>query len=330
MSCIFRYEISMYKGCTKSLWHLMSMSLIRLQSLIVNHQFVVSVMCIVSEHSSVNLQVIKTLSEAISLSVNFTFSRMTELTNRDWRPILLFLFKEGETPTQSAERLKAAFGDSAPARSTISKWFGRFAGQRSLEDNKCCGRPSSHGNEENEELVWQLIQSDHRITFDELEEKSSLSHGTLQWIIRDRLELSKVSAHWVPRLLTEEQKEVRVTNSSACLGLLEDYGDAFWRRFITADKTPLHFQIFGVLPSLKRKSRIGLQSRFVNSVILENVKLTDKLMASDSVLITCRLTDECSLTMHMTDTTNWWLTNKDWSRIKDMLIKCHKLLVHPS
>lgn len=176
---------------------------------------------------------------------------MTELTNRDWRPIILFLFKEGETPTRSAERLKAAFGDCAPARSTVSKWFSRFSeGRSSLDDDERGGRPSSYGNEENEELVWQLIQSDRRLTFDELEEKSGLSRGTLQRIIHDRLELSKVSARWVPRLLTAEQKVIRVTNSSACLGLLEDYGDDFWRRFITADETPLpHY-----MPETKRQS----------------------------------------------------------------------------
>lgn len=176
---------------------------------------------------------------------------MTELTNRDWRPILLFLFKENETPTRSAERLKAAFGDFAPARSTISKWFGRFAeGRTSLDDDDRCGRPSSHGNEVNEKLVWNLIQSDRRLTFDELQKKSGLSRGTLQRIIHDRLELSKVSARWVPRLLTAEQKANRVTNSSVCLGLMEDYGNSFWRRLITADETPLpHF-----MPETKRQS----------------------------------------------------------------------------
>ena len=140
---------------------------------------------------------------------------MTELSNRDWRPILLFLFKEGETPTRSGRRLKAAFGDCAPARSTISKWFGRFSdGRSSLDDDERCGRPSSQGYDENEDLVWNLIQTDRRLTFYELEEKSGLSRGTLQRIIHDRLELSKVSALWVPKLLTADQKALRVTNSS--------------------------------------------------------------------------------------------------------------------
>lgn len=175
---------------------------------------------------------------------------MAALTNRDWRAVLLFLFKEGETPTRSAERLKEAFGSCAPARSTISKWFGRFSeGEETLDDEERSGRPTSQQTDENVEHVWEVVRSDRRVSFDELENQTSLSRGTLHRILHDQLHLSKVSARWVPRLLTEEQKDARVMNSAICLYLMRDYGDQFWNRFITADETPLpHY-----MPESKRQ-----------------------------------------------------------------------------
>ena len=44
----------------------------------------------------------------------------------------------------------------------------------------------------------------------ELEEESSISHGTIQRIISDHLQLKKITARYVPKHLTNFQKAERV------------------------------------------------------------------------------------------------------------------------
>ena len=81
---------------------------------------------------------------------------MADFANRDWRAILLFLFKEGRRLTRLAERLKSAFGDCAPARSTVSKWFCRFPeGWETLEAQRRASNVSA--TDENAELFLEAM-----------------------------------------------------------------------------------------------------------------------------------------------------------------------------
>jgi histone-lysine N-methyltransferase SETMAR len=48
------------------------------------------------------------------------------------------------------------------------------------------------------------------VTIDELEAQSGLSHGTVQRIISDHLQLKKITARYVPKYLTNFQKAERV------------------------------------------------------------------------------------------------------------------------
>lgn len=175
---------------------------------------------------------------------------MAEFSKNEWRAIIHFLFKEGKTPTEAANRLQQHYGASAPDRSTISRWMSRFqCGRTSLEDDPRCGAPITATGEDQVAIVRNLLDEDRRLTFDELQAATGFSRGSLQRIIHDDLEMKKVSARWVPRLLTEEHKIARVHLSTASLQLLEELGERFWRRIITADETPLpHY-----MPETKRQ-----------------------------------------------------------------------------
>lgn len=51
--------------------------------------------------------------------------------------------------------------------------------------------------------VNEIIQSNRRVTVDEIAETIGISFGSAHEIITERLEYRKVCARWVPRLLTE-------------------------------------------------------------------------------------------------------------------------------
>ena len=51
---------------------------------------------------------------------------MSNIKKNEWRAIIHFLQKEGLSPTEAAKKLKLHYGDSAPDRSTVSRWMSRF------------------------------------------------------------------------------------------------------------------------------------------------------------------------------------------------------------
>ena len=61
----------------------------------------------------------------------------------------------------------------------------------------------------------------------------------------------KISARWVPRLLSDQQETARVQISETLLARYEEEGDAFIHRIVTCDETCVHHYT----PETKRASK---------------------------------------------------------------------------
>ena len=80
------------------------------------------------------------------------------LSNRDLRAMMFYDFMQGKSFQESSEILTRCFGDQAPSRSMVYKWFKEFQfGRRSLEDSDRCGRPISVTTDGNVNDVKTLI-----------------------------------------------------------------------------------------------------------------------------------------------------------------------------
>ena len=64
-----------------------------------------------------------------------------------------------------------------------------------------------------------------------------LPHTTFHQILIKDLQMRKISARWVPRLLTPEQKHLRLNESRDNLALFNRDPDNFHARFVTAGET---------------------------------------------------------------------------------------------
>jgi hypothetical protein len=80
-------------------------------------------------------------------------------------------------------------------------------------------------NEANAEQVHGFIHENCRITVHKLTKTVGISVGSVETIIHDELNFSKVSA--VPKLLSNEQKERRVQIYTQLLDNSEGEGDPF-------------------------------------------------------------------------------------------------------
>ena len=96
----------------------------------------------------------------------------------------------------------------------MTHWVRNFkSGYLSVMDEPREGRPTSVETEKNVSTVEKLVKQDRLITVKQLASETRISVDSVEKILNDHLDLNKVSARWVPRLLTADQK--KETSSSA-------------------------------------------------------------------------------------------------------------------
>jgi len=89
--------------------------------------------------------------------------------------------------------------------------------------------------------VYDIVLTDRRVKMREFVEATGISHGTVITILHEQMGMKKLSARWVPRLLTVDHKCDHVAISKQCLEMFLRNPDEFLRRFITMDKTWIHY-----------------------------------------------------------------------------------------
>ena len=89
--------------------------------------------------------------------------------------------------------------------------------------------------------IEEALNEDRRKTIDEVADHFGVSHRTVYCIITNDLKMTKVSARWVPRLLSEQDKQMRVQTAKRFLERYAREGERFLQSSITCDKSWLHF-----------------------------------------------------------------------------------------
>ena len=101
--------------------------------------------------------------------------------------------------------LQGAFKDNATNQSKTFLWYKRFKdGRKSVDDDERSGRLSTNTTPENIAKVREAIHADRRRTLHDVYEIVGLSYGTVQRILVDNLNKRRVSARFVPRLLSDD------------------------------------------------------------------------------------------------------------------------------
>ena len=119
----------------------------------------------------------------------------------------------------------------------------------SVDDDERSGRPSRSTTPENIAKVREAILADSRQTIHDVCEIVGLSYGTVKRILAENLNMRRISARFVPRLLSDNQKAHRV---SVCRDLKQQARDDhnFISNVITGDETC----VYGYGPETKQQS----------------------------------------------------------------------------
>jgi len=148
-----------------------------------------------------------------------------------------FLVKLGKSGNEIREMLVQLYGDNAMKKTAVCKWVKRFSeGRESVTDEERSGWPATSRTEENIAKIHQIVREDRRLTVRNIAEQVNIDRETVRKIFTEDLDMRKVCAKMVPKELTEEQKQRRVT---ICQGLLERQGDILGH-VITGDETRVY------------------------------------------------------------------------------------------
>ena len=193
----------------------------------------------------------------------------------EYRAVIWYLYLKGKTGEEIHGELADVYGSSAPSYAQVKFWVGEFkrgrtsledearsgrpldatdeelielgfndtstlVGQKRLEDEARSGRPLDATDEEMCKKVRDLVYSDRRIQVKEIAQALGISHDSVSTILHDRLGMCKLTAHWVPKSLSDEQMAIR---ASVCSTLLKRFRtkDDFLLHLVTVDETWVHY-----------------------------------------------------------------------------------------
>ena len=157
------------------------------------------------------------------------------------RAVIKFLTLEGSKPAEIQSRMAGVYAGAAPSYATIKRWAAEFKrGRDSLEDDPRCGRPRTVVTADNIQRIQALVDGDRRMKVRELAADTGLSDPQVIEILHQHLHLSKVSARWIPRILTSDQKSTRVQYAKLVLRTYDPDPASFLSCCVTGDETWIH------------------------------------------------------------------------------------------
>ena len=124
------------------------------------------------------------------------------------RVCIKFCVRLGKTGSETFEILKQAFGDLCMTRSRTFEWFGRFKNGRTstANDDRSC-QPSTATTPSKVEQVQAAVNQDCRHTIHDLCAEVQIGYGSCQRILTEQLNMHRIAAKSVPRVLTQDQKD---------------------------------------------------------------------------------------------------------------------------
>ena len=191
-------------------------------------------------HSITSLSSIALLSTCVRILKCrrvFILGRKMSDCKSEQRVNIKFLVKLKKSATKTFQLLTEAYGVDCMSRARVFEWHERFSeGRESVKDDDRPGRPHTAVTDENTEKVQDVIRKDRRLGVRAVAEEVNLDRESVRRILTEELNMRKVCAKMVPKLLSDEQKGRR---KELCLDLLQrvDTEPDLLNLIITCDET---------------------------------------------------------------------------------------------
>ena len=140
------------------------------------------------------------------------------MEKNEFRVLIKHYSLRGKPIKETEEKLTKYYEESAPSH----KWFTEFrCGRISTSDAECPGCPKEETSQEMIDKIHDIVLNDRELKVREINETVNISVARVWHILHECLGMRKLSARWVPRLLTADQKRARVVASEQCSGMFQ-------------------------------------------------------------------------------------------------------------
>ena len=154
----------------------------------------------------------------------------------DHRYTIKFCVKLEKSMTETHAIIHKAYGKDALLKAQVFKWHKVFSeGREDVKDEQRIGRPSTSHTSDNVAKVKAVLDSDQRVSVRLIADQVGLPKSIVHEIVTTKLQMWKVCTKLVPKVLTDEQKENRVSISRELLDHVRGDPD-FLEQVITGDE----------------------------------------------------------------------------------------------
>jgi len=168
----------------------------------------------------------------------------------DQRYAIKFCVKLEKSATETLAMIQKAYGKDALSKAQVFRWHKAFReGREDFEDEQRIGRPSTSHTSDNVAKAKVVLESDRRVSVRLIADQVGLPKSIVHEIFTTELQMRKVCVKLLPKVLTDEQKENRVSISRELLDRVRGNPD-FLEQVITGDET----WVFEYDPETKRQS----------------------------------------------------------------------------
>ena len=142
---------------------------------------------------------------------------------------------------QLMTEISTAYGPSCVTYDTVRRRKKKFeSGIESIKNAPKSGRTKSASRKEIVSKIKEIIEGDARFTVHDIARKVD-TLSTVHLILKKHLKVRKISARWMPHLLTDEQKRQRVKKAKKLLQMFPKYVKKQFANFVTDDEIWVHY-----------------------------------------------------------------------------------------
>ena len=183
-------------------------------------------------------------------------NRLSVYSPESQRAMIYSLWNSKQSATSIHEHLLRTVGPAnAMSLRSVQRWCKEFRdGRKNLDREPGQGRKPNWTTVSLPSRIQEVLDEDCRITVRELELRLQTPQTTIFNVMKSEMGLVKLSARWVPRLLTDELKQRRMETCQRNIQLVQDSGgaDEFLSHLVTSDETWIcHFE-----PETKQQSMV--------------------------------------------------------------------------
>jgi len=153
------------------------------------------------------------------------------------RYAIKFCIKLEKSATETLAMIKKAYGKHALSKAQVFRWHKALSeGREDVKDEQRIGRPSTSHTLDKVAKVKAVLDSDRCLNVRLIADQVRLPKSIVHEIVMTELQMRKVCAKLVPKVLTDEQKENPVSISRELLDRVRGNPD-FLEQVITGDET---------------------------------------------------------------------------------------------